>query len=370
MVLQVFADAGQSAPQPRADRLDDSGTSEARDFQEPRRSDRAGGQQHFAPRPRLERRSFPDIGQANRPPALEQDRLGMGLVDDVQIVAAHNGLQEGGGCAPAPAPPLVDLEIVGALVVAAVEVADFRNADLDAGVAHGVENWPGQPLPFDPPFAARAVPVRASAVVVLMAQEMGLHVLPAPAFEAELAPAVIVGRLPAHVDHAVDRRTAAERLAARIGDGPAVEAGLLLGHEHPVRTRIVERVEIADRDMEPDPVVLAAGLEQEHAMAGIRGQPVRQHAARGARADDDVIVGLGLAHHVTAQQATARPRFLSTGGFSVRHRSKASGQRGWNGQPGGGAMGDGGSPASRMRSRFAVGSATGVADKSARVYGC
>ena len=59
--------------------------------------------------------------------------------------------------APAPAAPLVDLEIIGALVVAAVEVGDLRDADLGRRVAHGVENGPGDARPLDPPFAAGAV---------------------------------------------------------------------------------------------------------------------------------------------------------------------------------------------------------------------
>ena len=115
-------------------------------------------------------------------------------------------LQKAGRRAPAPAAPLVDLEIVRALVVAAIEIVDLGDADLGAGVAHGVEDRPGDARALDPPFAARAVQVAGAAVVVLVAQEIGQHVVPAPAGETELAPAVVVGRLAAHVDHAVDRR--------------------------------------------------------------------------------------------------------------------------------------------------------------------
>ena len=101
---------------------------------------------------------------------------------------------------------------------------------------------------------------------------------------------VVVGRLAAHVDHGVDRRRAADHLAARIGEAAAVEARLRLGLEHPVRARIADREQIADRNVEPDPVVAAAGFQQQHALAGIGGQPVGQHAAGRARADDDVVV--------------------------------------------------------------------------------
>src|SRR6185437_5953257 len=270
--------------------------------------------------------------------------------------------------APAASPALVDLEITRALVVALIEVVDLRNADFDPCLPHGVEDRPGDARTLDPPLAADPVQ-RAAAVMVLLPQEVRQDVIPAPAGKAKLAPAVVVGRLAAHIDHGVDRGRAAHHPAARIGYRTAAKIRLRRGLEHPVRARIADGVEIADRDMEPDPVVAAAGLDEENAVAGVAAQPIGEHAACRAGADDDEVVNF-LAHGVTAQQATSRPRLRSSGGFSARQRSKTSGQRGWKGHPAGGANGDGGSPDSRMRWRLAVGSATGVADRSAWVYGC
>ena len=62
--------------------------------------------------------------------------------------------------------------------------------------------------------------------LVLVAEEVGQHVVPRPALAARLAPQVVVARLAAHVDHAVDGGAAAEHAAARIGEAAAVEAGL------------------------------------------------------------------------------------------------------------------------------------------------
>ena len=45
--------------------------------------------------------------------------------------------------------------------------------------------------------------------LVLMLLEVGQHVVPGPTGAAELAPGVVVAGLAAHVDHAVDGRTAA-----------------------------------------------------------------------------------------------------------------------------------------------------------------
>ena len=117
-------------------------------------------------------------------------------------------------------------------------------------------------------------------------QEVGQHVVPAPARQAELPPAVVVGGLAAHVDHGVDGRAAADHLAARIGDGAAAEARLRLGPVHPVGARIADGEEVADRDVEPDPVVLPARLEQQDAAWPDRpkaGWPARSRPSRRPR---------------------------------------------------------------------------------------
>src|SRR5262249_59007146 len=104
------------------------------------------------------------------------------------------------------------------------------------------------------------------------------------------APLAVRGGWAAHRDQGVDGGGAADHLAARIVEAAAVEPLLRLGLEHPVRARIADGEEVADRDVEPDPVVVAAGFEQQHARCWIGGEPVRQHAAGRARADDDVVV--------------------------------------------------------------------------------
>src|SRR5580658_6881548 len=123
---------------------------------------------------------------------------------------------------------------------------------------------------------------------------------------------------------------------------------------------------IADENVKPDPVVAPAGLEDEHPIAGIAAQSIGEHAAGRAGAGHNEVISFG-GHTGTAQHATSRPCFITMGGFSTRQRSNASAQRGLNGHPGGGANGDGGSPVRMMRSRLAAGSATGVAESSARV---
>ena len=57
-------------------------------------------------------------------------------------------------------------------------------------------------------------------------------------------------------------------------------------------------------------------------------------------------------------------------GRSTRQRSKAKGQRGWKRQPVGTSSALATSPLGTMCSRRRVGSATGMAESSACVYGC
>src|SRR5271157_6258634 len=57
------------------------------------------------------------------------------------------------------------------------------------------------------------------------------------------------------------------------------------------------------------------------------------------------------------------------GGGVWEQTGMTAGQRVWKRQPGGGAAGLGTSPFRTIRSRFKVGSGTGIADRSAWVYG-
>jgi hypothetical protein len=145
------------------------------------------------------------------------------------------------------------------------------------------------PISLDPPLAAGPVMLGVAQKMIVEPLEDRQHVVPAPTGEAKLPPVVVIRRLAAHRDHGIDRRTAADHLAARIVERPPIEARLLLGLEHPVRTGIADGKEIADRNMEPDPVVAPAGFQHQHARLGICGQPVGHHATGGPCAYDDVI---------------------------------------------------------------------------------
>ena len=286
VVLEVAADAREFVHQRDAEILEQAARADAGELQELGRADGAARQDDLAPRRHIGRPALAAELDAECAAPVEADARRLGVGEDGQVRPTHDRAQEGFRCVPAHAALLVDVEVAAALVVAAVEVVGPGDADLGRGRPEGLEDLPAQAHVLDPPLAARAVGLVGALVEVLGAGEGGQHVVPAPAGVAELAPVVVVARLAAHVDHAVDRRAAAQHPAARIVERAAVEARLRLGLEAPVGPGVVLGVEVADRDVNPDVAVLAAGLEQADPVVRVRGQPVGEHAARRAGADD------------------------------------------------------------------------------------
>ena len=167
-----------------------------------------------------------------------------------------------------------------------------------------------------------------AALLVLGLLEIGQHVVKAPADIAALAPAVVVLVLAAHIEQAVDRARSAQHLAARLEHLAAVQARLRLGLVHPVDGFFLEQLAVAERHMDPDVAFLRAGLEQQHRMLAVRAQPIGQHAAGRARADDDVVEFGGfsratLSMNSLAQRATSGIRSNIPAGLRANRRKAA-----------------------------------------------
>ena len=160
-------------------------------------------------------------------------------VQTCRFVAAQHRPQERLGRVPADAGALVDVEVADAFVVAAVEVVAAR----DAGLARRRRRRrrgssqrrrcfstrhspPGRPPVGSNPGAAwkASAPLWKSSCLRKYGRhssqlQPGLAPMPVAA-----APAVVVARLAAHVDHAVDAARAAEHLAARVAQAAPVQA--------------------------------------------------------------------------------------------------------------------------------------------------
>ena len=234
--------------------------------------------------------------------------------------AIASGPQKRFGRVPAPTAFLVDFKVADAFVRAAVEIVGSRNTGLHGGLGERVQHIPAQALFFNPPFAACiAVPqslvinalalfhhfrrrsfgtvqvVRAE-VMVFVHFEVGQTVLPAPTRVAgDGCPLVVIARLAAHVNHAVDAGAAAEHLAARVAQAATIEARSGLSVVEPIGARVTYAIQIADRNMHPVVIVFAAGFDQQHPLGRVRAQAVGKQTTGGARADDDEVEG-GVVH--------------------------------------------------------------------------
>src|SRR5207249_9110179 len=107
-----------------------------------------------------------------------------------------------------------------AFLPGAVEVGVGRDAGLDRGGDHRVAKRRAHRV-RDVQWSADAVEIVGAALLVLRLLEERQYRIPVPAFAAALAPAVVIGRGTAHIDHAVDRAGAAQHLAARLVEGTA-----------------------------------------------------------------------------------------------------------------------------------------------------
>jgi hypothetical protein len=117
---------------------------------------------------------------------------------------------------------------------------------------------------LDPPFAAGAVAIVGAARVILGALEPRQHFAPAPARVAEVAPFIVVARLSADVDHAVCQSAATQTATARHRNAAPVERRFRRCLIAPVKAGVVEHLEYAKRNIEPDTARAFSGLKQQH----------------------------------------------------------------------------------------------------------
>src|SRR6516164_8385905 len=201
-----------------------------------RRADRAGREDHLA-----RRIDALDAGPArefdrHRALAVEHHAMHQRIGDDLQICPLFRRAQvsRGGAGAAAPAPGLLaPADRVSGAARQVVDVGPVFEAQLLCRLDDRTTGlWPlGHRRGGEVPL--RAVTFGLAAGPPLSALEERQDVVPTPAAIAKLRPVVVILRLTADVDQAVDRRRAAEYAAARIGNGAAVSAGIGLGLEAP-----------------------------------------------------------------------------------------------------------------------------------------
>ena len=118
---------------------------------------------------------------------------------------------------------------------------------------------------------------------------VGQHLRVSPTARAFLRPTLVVERVAAQKDGAVDRGGTAEGLAARLVNATVVEVALRGGGEMPVERAVrfvvrTHRPRHTNRPMQIRPT----RFQQQHPVTG-RGKPMGDDAASRAGADDDVV---------------------------------------------------------------------------------
>ncbi len=310
--------------QRNAEGLQQRGVAHARQLQQLRRLHRAQAQQCLAPRPHGEFLAVLAVGHADATLALEQQPRHVRAALHRQVLAAGGGLEVTVDHAPAAAVALRHLVIADPVLAAGVVVRVERQAVLLRRAQEGVGQRKalGHFLQVHRPGLAAGL---AAGLIAFNLAEYPLGGAAAPAGGAGGLPAVVVLRPAAHVDHAVDQRRAAQALAARHGDGAAVDVVLRLGGEAPVVVRIHQQLGKARRDRDPHAASLVPRFQHQHPVAAIGRQAVGQDAAGGAAARDNEVV---VAHRLVRRRLSpARPAPRPSFPPSARSARPASARR-------------------------------------------
>ena len=222
------------------------------------------------------------------------------------------GMEIGSRGAQPPAAVDVPIERRKALLAVAVDVV----GELVAGLLDGPEEGPEQRAGGRAALEDERAVVAAKRVVRARG-ETGLHPLEVRQAVGEVPaahpgigrPALVVERVAALEDHAVDAARATQQLAPGVIDPPAVHERLGLGLVFPVVEPAADRERERGRHVDEDvrPVVGPPGLEHEDATRRVGAQPVGQGAPGRAAADDHEVVGLAR-HGRDASSAARAPR--------------------------------------------------------------
>jgi hypothetical protein len=289
MILEVSAHGGVSDQRGHAVRGEQRARTHARELQQLRRIDGAGAQDDFP------------IGHGDllRPIAGPLDAGGTAFAHadfthprvrfELEVVAAQRGSQE---CVGGRSPLAVSnghLVRAQAFGVRTVEIVGHRQIQL-GGRAQ--------------PIAAHGMQVRRDIFHIQGAPRQGVarrvdaplgffearpYVVPAPAHIAHGAPILEIRRHTAAIHQCIDRARAAHHPAARPIHGPPAESRDGAGLVFPIHRRIGKSASVTDRRLDPETCVGTAGLQDEHAVPSVRGEPIREYAA-GRTCTDDYVV--------------------------------------------------------------------------------
>ncbi|OQC17619.1 MAG: hypothetical protein BWX79_00283 [Alphaproteobacteria bacterium ADurb.Bin100] len=179
-------------------------SADARELQQLRRAEGAGGQNHLAPRLHGLQGATLVVGDAGGAPAFQRhlgrDRMG----DDLEIGARQVGREEGLGRAATLAVLVRDLVLERAGLFGTVVVRIQSDAVGGGGLQKQLVDGALVLLVGHVQRAALAMETVGELLVVFRALEQRQHLVVRPAGVAQRGPVVVVPAVAAHVEHGVD----------------------------------------------------------------------------------------------------------------------------------------------------------------------
>ena len=143
---------------------------------------------------------------------------------------------------------------------------------------------------------APVISMPTSHVAVFQALEIGQHIGPGPTGVATIGPIVKVLWLTPYKHHTVDAAGTPQHPPARPITAAPGQTGVGLGAVHPVNRGVVKSHAIANRRFEPEMMVSATRLQQQHVVRARGTQAVGEHATGRSGADNDVVKSLQSGH--------------------------------------------------------------------------
>jgi hypothetical protein len=276
-----------------------AGIADAGELQQLRRVDGAAGQDHFTGGD-LMGLAVAAVGDAGGHVALEVDLGDEGPGQDGQVLPAELRPQVGAGGGEPLALVDVAVERGEALLAVAVDVVGQRVAGFLCGGEEGLEQriGGGTALQHQRAGVSAQFIVGIGCERVFHPVEVREAVREVPRFHAGVgAPALVVERVSALEDHAVDGAGAAQHLATGMGHAAAAHVRLGIGFVAPVIERVAagEGQRGGHLDEKVPGVVASSGFKNQDAALAAVAQAVGEHGTRASAADDDVVV-IGLCH--------------------------------------------------------------------------
>ena len=291
VVLQVLAHTWQVLDDVNSVLLQNLTVTNAGDFQQLRGVNGTGGQHDLLGIDAVNA-ALPLVLDADGLLALEEDLGGESAGADLEVLAIHIGVEVGTGSGPALAVLNIAVERSEAFLAVTIDVISQVVASFLHRLEQGLEELGGSRAAGE---VQRAIV--ATARIVWLSRSGGFHAVEVrqavgevPVLHARvLAPLLVVHRVTALVDHAIDGGGSAKDLAASMVDAAAVHLRLWIGLVHPVVVLCAdwEREAGWHVDKQIPQGIWAASLKDQHAGVLVFGQARSDDGACGATANND-----------------------------------------------------------------------------------